>query len=207
MEIGITGGIGSGKSFVCEIFERLGIPTYNSDQRAKRLMVESERLVAGIKAAFGQEAYLVDGALNREYLAQRVFSDSGEIKKLNALVHPAVARDYKKWAKAMLKEHPYVIKEAALLFESGSYKKLDETVTVYASEPTRIIRVLERDPQRSVKQVRGIIAKQMKEEERQRYASHVIDNDGERPLVPQILKLHERYLLRTAARQPLHASR
>ena len=145
IQVGITGGIGSGKSVICRIFTSLGIATYDADSRAKILMTTDRILVDQIKKEFGNLSYHRDGSLNKEHLRQS-FSDPLRLKKLNELVHPRVAADYGNWV-AQHADDNYVIKEAALLIESGSADKLDYLIVVYAPKPLRIQRVLNRDPQ------------------------------------------------------------
>ncbi|MEQ9102044.1 MAG: dephospho-CoA kinase [Imperialibacter sp.] len=199
MLVGVTGGIGSGKSTVCKIFEVLGVPVYNSDDRAKSLMVEDIVLVEGIRAAFGEEAYLDNKNLNRNFLAKEVFSNPSKLETLNSLVHPAVGRDFASWV-AVQSSQPYVIKEAALLFETGSNNSLDSVVLVTAPEELRVSRVLARDPQRSQKQVRDIIGNQLKDEEKKKLADYILNNNEQELLVPEVVALHET-LLTTAAKR------
>ncbi len=144
MKIGITGGIGSGKTTVCKIFETLGIPVYYADDRAKELMVTNPDLVAGIKKLFGEEAYHSDGSLNRAHIAALAFGDAAMLAQLNALVHPAVHQDGYEWAESQT-DAPYTLREAALVFESGGHKKLDKVITVFAPKEMRIERVMARD--------------------------------------------------------------
>ena len=194
LQIGITGGIGSGKSLICKIFQTLGVPIYDADSRARWLMAQDQELIDQIKASFGKDAYLENGEVNRPYLADRVFKDGEQIKLLNSLVHPKVGEDAIKWSKAWAGKVPYVLREAALLFESGAHKRLDRTITVFAPIEVRIERVLQRDAHRSKEQVEAIIAKQMSEEERQKLASYVILNDESQLLIPQVLRLHHEFL-------------
>ncbi|MEQ8810652.1 MAG: dephospho-CoA kinase [Imperialibacter sp.] len=195
--VGVTGGIGSGKSTVCKIFEVLGVPVYNSDNRAKSLMVDDIVLVEGIKAAFGEEAYLDNKNLNRNFLAKEVFSNPSKLETLNSLVHPSVGRDFASWV-AVQSNQPYVIKEAALLFETGSHNSLDSVVLVTAPEEVRVSRVLARDPQRSEKQVRDIIGNQLKDEEKKKLANYVLNNNEQKLLVPEVVALHEALLTAAA---------
>lgn len=188
LKIGITGGIGSGKTTVCKIFEALGIPVYYADERAKQLMVENAELVAGIKQLLGSEAYFADGSLNRKYIAQVVFNDPDKLAKLNGLVHPAVGKDGEQWHAAQ-KGVPYTLKEAAILFESKSHLLLDKVVAVSAPVEMRIARVIARD-QVDRRTVEARIREQMPEEERIRRADFVIYNDGTQSLVPQVVALH-----------------
>jgi dephospho-CoA kinase len=143
LKIGITGNIGSGKTTVSKLFELIGIPVFYADDAAKILMVTDEVLIAGIKQTFGAESYLDDKTLNRKHIADIVFNDETQLAKLNALVHPAVFRAFDKWAEEELKDDvPYVLKEAAVLFESSSYKFCDKTIMVTAPLELRIKRVM-----------------------------------------------------------------
>jgi dephospho-CoA kinase len=187
LRIGITGGIGSGKSTVARIFSLLGIPVYNADVRAKWLMVNDTNLMDIIATKFGRDSY-VDGQLNRQYLAEKVFKDELLVSKLNSLVHPAVAKDFTNWSSNY--NSGYVIKEAALLFETGSYKKLDYTILVTSPIKLRIKRIKKRDAQRSSEQIENIISKQIETIEAIGLADYVINNDNSKLLIPQVLNLH-----------------
>jgi dephospho-CoA kinase len=191
LQIGITGGIGSGKSLVSRIFNLLGIPVYDADSRAKSIMTTDGILVSQIKKEFGVLSYNGDGSLNREYLAEHVFSDPEKLKLLNSLVHPRVREDFNRWLKEQ--NSAYVLKEAALLFEAGSNAVLDKTIVVSAPEELRINRVLLRDKHRTAQQVRDIIRNQLKEEEKLKLADYIIVNDEGRPLIPQVLELHKQF--------------
>ncbi len=188
LKVGVTGGIGSGKTTVCKVFEALGIPVYYADDRAKWLMVHNPDLVHGIKKLFGEEAYTADGQLDRPFIARKAFGDSTILGKLNALVHPAVAIDGERWHNEQ-SGVPYTIKEAALLFESGSYRFLDRVITVYAPAEMRIRRVMERDGL-SREAVTARMERQMPEEEKIEKADFVIQNDGSRSLVRQVWQIH-----------------
>lgn len=189
LQIGITGGIGSGKSLVCKIFSRLGVPVYDADSHAKELMTTDGILISQIKKEFGELSYLGHGGLNRKYLSAEVFSDAGKLKRLNGLVHPRVAHHYDMWVQQQ-KGTEYVVKEAALLVEAGSYKTLDRLVVVSTPEALRIQRVLKRDPHRTEQQVREVIANQLPEEKKLMLADDVIVNDETRLVIPQVLELH-----------------
>lgn len=188
IKVGITGGIGSGKSFVAKIFKTLGIPFYDADKQAKDLMVQSEVIRDGLIHAFGTDVYLPDGMLNRKGLATQVFNDSEKLELLNSIVHPVVIQDAVDWADAQTS--CYSLKEAALLYESGSYKTLDYTILVVAPEELRIDRVMKRDKV-SRQEVINRINKQMPEEEKKAYADFIIVNDGVQPLLPQIYNIHK----------------
>ena len=187
LKVGITGGIGSGKTTVCKIFEVLGIPIYYADDKAKHLMVADETLVAQIKEEFGEESYS-NGQLNREYLAEKVFNDKFALSKLNALVHPAVFKDVQKWMRNF-ESQPYVLEEAALLFETGSYKMLDRVISVYAPIEERITRLKARD-NATYEQVIARMKFQYSDEEKRDKADYVIYNDGSHKLIPQVLAIH-----------------
>jgi dephospho-CoA kinase len=189
MLIGITGGIGSGKSTVAKIFNILGIPIYSADDRAKWLMANDTDLKDQIISSFGKESYFEDGSLNRSYLASRVFNDEEKVSIINSLVHPAVKKDFEKW---VLKQNsPYVLKEAALLFETGSYMDLDKVINVSAPLKIRINRIMLRDPQRSENQINDIINKQLPDEEKNLKADFVIKNSDNRLLIPQVMQIHQ----------------
>lgn len=189
--VGITGGIGTGKSLICRMFACLGTPVYDADSRAKALVNESAQLQESIIQLLGKEAY-VDGQYNRSFVAREVFSNPEKLSQLNALIHPAVAEDFSRWVKAH-QNAPYLLKEAALLIESGSYKGLDTVVLVEAPERVRIERVLMRDPQRSLQEVKDIISRQMPESEKKKWAQASIQNGANSLLIPQVLALHEQF--------------
>jgi dephospho-CoA kinase len=193
LKIGITGGIGSGKTTVCKIFETLGIPVYYADDRAKALMVEDKTLINKVKQAFGENAYLVDGTLNREHISQIAFTNPLKLTELNAAVHPAVLRDGEKWHKVQ-KGVPYTLKEAALLYESGSDAVLDKIIMVFTPLNTRIERVLVRGGL-TREEIEARIAKQMPDEEKMKKADFIIYNDGEKGLIPQVMEIHRQLLI------------
>jgi len=199
LKIGITGGIGSGKTTACKIFEILGIPIYYADDRAKALMVNDSTLVQKIKDIFGEEAYLEDGSLNRPHIASLAFNDQSKLSLLNAAVHPAVREDGINWHLAQ-KNVPYTLKEAALLFESGGNKVLDKIITVTAPEAVRIERIKERD-NATIEQIKARMDKQMPEDQKVALADYVIYNDGQQPLIPQIFDIHHKLV--TASKKHL----
>ena len=180
--------MGSGKSTVCRIFAQLGIPVYDADSRAKSLMLESP-LKEQIQTAFGAEAYLPDGELNRSYLAQVVFADALKLQVLNSLVHPAVAADAKGWHESQTNV-PYTLREAALLIESGSYKQMDYLIVVTATEEIRLERVIARD-HTTREAALARMNKQLPESEKVALAQFVIKNDGDTALIPQVLHIHQ----------------
>lgn len=188
LQIGITGGIGSGKTTICKIFETLDIPVYYADDRAKWLMANDPDLKKKIEEKFGEEAYTKEGKLNRSYLADRVFGDSESLRALNELVHPAVGRDAQQWHESQ-GNVPYTLKEAALIFESGSFRHLDKVIVVYAPREMRLQRVMRRDgsPREAIE---ARMDKQMPEEEKIERADFVIYNDGRASLVRQVWEIH-----------------
>jgi dephospho-CoA kinase len=191
--IGITGGIGAGKTLISSVFMNLGIPVYDADDRAKFLMIHDKHLKKKILETFGSEAFKQDGSLNRNYLARNVFDDQLKLEKLNQLVHPVVRKDYLDWCL----EYPdkqYTLKEAALLFETGSYQELDRTILVYAPIPLRIKRVLIRDPHRTKKDIEKIIEHQMDDEHKQRIADFIVYNDDSTLVIPQVLEIHKQLI-------------
>lgn len=186
--IGITGGIGSGKTTICNVFAQLGIPIYNADTRAKFLVKHS--LQQEISKEFGADIFK-NGQLNKELLAQRAFMSKEQTDKLNAIVHPAVEEDYKKWQ--LEQDAFYTLKEAALLIESGSYQKLDALILVLAPLEVRIKRTKKRDNS-SREQVLSRINKQLSDEEKLPYATYTINNSGKESIIKQILSIHQQIL-------------
>lgn len=188
LQVGITGGIGAGKSIITKFFSLLGIPVYDADTHAKWLMANDKKLIEAIKELFGAESYLADGTLNRKHLSEVAFSSEQATTGLNEAVHPAVGAHYEKWA-ASQATAPYVLKEAALLFESQSYKQLGKIITVFAPEELRIKRVIKRDAHRSSAQISDIIRKQMADEKKMEMADFIIYNDDQQLVIPQVMAL------------------
>ena len=190
LKVGITGGRGSGKTTVCQVFEKLGVPVYYADQRAKELMEDDKQLIAEIKKEFGDDIYDADGKLMRKQLAEIVFNNEEKLVKLNSLVHPAVFRDNQSWNEVLAKKgYPYTLREAALLIETGSYLTLDKLIVVSAPEEDRISRVMARDGS-TREQVLARIRAQMPEEQKVKYADYIIYNDRIMDLVPEVTKIH-----------------
>ena len=191
-KIGVTGGIGSGKSTVCRMFGMLGVPVYDSDARAKDLMTSDAVLVGEIKDTFGENSYS-QGVLNREYLAARVFSDKKNLTRLNSLVHPAVMRDFHRWSESESGSSPgYVILESAIIIEAGLKGDLDFVITVSAPEDIRIARTMERDKSCRTK-VEARILNQISDAEREKHADFVIYNDDMQMVWTQVLELDRRF--------------
>lgn len=193
VRVGLTGGIGSGKTLICSILEKLRIPVYYADVEAKRLMNSDPDLKEGILELIGEEAYRGE-SLDRKYLAGRLFGDAALLADMNALVHPAVRKDFQSWSRRQ-KEVPYVVEEAAILFESGAYKELDHTVLVYAPEEIRISRVMERDRCDRVSVLKRM-DHQMSDEVKKELADHILVNDGKQMLLPQVIEWHNKLIKR-----------
>jgi dephospho-CoA kinase len=189
LKIGITGGIGSGKTTVCRIFELLGISIYYADEASKKLLVTDPEIKKEIVAVFGEEVLDDQQFISRKKVAARVFGNESELKKLNAIMHPAVALHFESWLKDQAGK-PYILKEAAILFESGAYKQMDKIITVSAPEELRIARVLNRDVV-TKEEVQRRISAQLSEEERIKRSDYVIVNDEEQLVIPQVMKLHQ----------------
>jgi dephospho-CoA kinase len=190
LRIGITGGIGSGKTTVCHIFEVLGIPVYYADEAAKVLMNQEGELKREIIKHFGESSY-VDGKLNRTYISSIVFSNPEKLKLLNSLVHPRTISEAEEWMKRQ--NSPYALKEAALIFESGSQQSLDYVIGVSAPKEIRISRSMQRD-KISKELAEKKISQQMNEEEKMKLCDFLIINDETISLIQQVLSVHEQLL-------------
>lgn len=191
IKVGITGGIGSGKTTVAKMFAEKGIPIYNADMRAKYLMTYDKLLKSQIIEEFGKNVYHRNGRLNRKVLASIIFNDKSQLSKINALVHPAIARDGAAWYKAQ--KTSYAIKEAALMIESGSHKELDILIVVTADIHERIKRVQKRD-KATIKEVEARIKNQLSDADRLVHADYVIDNNDFEMLQEQVDALHKELL-------------
>lgn len=189
-KVGITGGIGSGKSTVSAIFKLLGIPIYYADEAAKRLMQEDQTLIEQIVDLFGPRSYK-EGKLDRTYIASVVFEDVQQLNRLNAIVHPATIAHAMYWMQQQTA--PYAIKEAALIFESGSQDELDFVIGVYAPETLRIHRAMQRDDVDAAS-IKSRMKKQINENIKMRLCDAVIVNDEQQLVIPQVLILHEKLL-------------
>jgi dephospho-CoA kinase len=194
LKVGLTGGIGSGKSVVARMFGVLGVPVYAADGRARALMQGDARLRASISARFGDGVFR-DGQLERAALAAVVFNDDEALHDLNALVHPAVRADFDHWAAGQ--EAPYVLMEAALMAENESWRRFDRVITVACPEAERIRRVIQRDRTDEAR-VRARMRHQATEEQRLAIAHHVIRNEGAELVIPQILAIHHELISATA---------
>lgn len=188
--IGVTGGIGSGKTTVCKIFEVLGMPVYYADLRAKELMETDEGLRNKLINVFGAKTYL-NGKLNRTYLAQQIFNSKEKLSVINGLVHPVVAEDFDVWVETN-QSSAYVLKEAAILFESGAYQDVDISVLVIAPEEIRLERVMARDGS-DREDVLKRMNNQWTQERKAKMADYIIKNEGTELLIPQVLELHKQF--------------
>lgn len=190
-KVGITGGMGSGKTLVCRIFEIFSIPVYYADHHAKRLMESDLSVREALGKLFGPTV-ITNDKIDREKIARIVFKDQAALKALNSIIHPAVRKDFDVWINNYL-HCDYVIEEAAILFESGAYKLLDFNITVSAPEEIRINRIMNRDCA-SRESVLSRLRNQMREDERNRMADDIIINDESELLIPQVVRLHQRIL-------------
>lgn len=189
LKIGVTGGIGSGKSTVCRLFAARGIAVYDTDAAAKRLMAEDAALRRAIEARFGEESYQ-EGALNRPWLARQVFGDEAALQALNRLVHPAVIADFERWATEQ--QSAYVVVESAILYEAGLDRAVDRVVAVLAPERLRIERAMQRDGA-TEEQIRSRMAAQLSDEELHRRADVALVNIFEEDLEAAVQELDSRF--------------
>lgn len=187
LAIGVTGGIGSGKSTVCRMFEILGAPVFEADKVAKQLLDSHEGIKSGLIRLFGKNIYSAEGTVNREKLAGIIFNDDLYLQNMNNLVHPVVREEFASWLKKK-KTLPYVVLEAAILFEGGFYEMMDFTLLVTAPEAQRIARVMKRD-EVTENLVRERMDKQWPDEEKEKRANMVLKNDNNRLLIPEIIKI------------------
>lgn len=195
IKVGITGNIGSGKSTIAKLFALLGTPVYDADTRAKAIMVEDIELKNELVKVFGRETYFADGQLNRTHLSQQVFNNPAQLKILNSIVHPWVFRDFNCWLNQYkTTRSPYILKEAALLVESGSYKDLDYLILVQADETIRLQRSIARDAT-SAEAILARMKNQMPQDNKVPFAKFFIQNNHHDLLIPQVLKIHRELCL------------
>ncbi|MBK9735888.1 MAG: dephospho-CoA kinase [Saprospiraceae bacterium] len=192
-KIGITGGIGSGKTTVCKIFETLDVPVYYADIEAKKIMSSNASVKKQIKDLLGDEAYFNNGRPDRTFISSRIFSDKALLEGINKIVHPAVQIETARWIENLNGRHPYVLCEAALLVENGSYRNMDGLIVVTCPENIRIHRVMGRD-KLSFTDVVKKVKNQLPEETKIKVADFIIKNDGTLPLINQVWEIHKKIL-------------
>lgn len=198
LQIGVTGGIGAGKSVVCRVFRALGVAVYEADERAKWLIEHDPILKADVVRVLGPDAYERHheppyGRYNRAWVAAQVFTNPDLLTRLNAVVHPRVLADTVSWVRQHA-DQPYVVKEAALMRAAGDGNTLDKVIVVRAPLALRVARIQARDPHRSEAEIRNIIGQQMGDDARLALADYVIDNDERQLLLPQVLAIHEAFV-------------
>ncbi|TYB77365.1 dephospho-CoA kinase [Bizionia gelidisalsuginis] len=186
----LTGGIGSGKTTVAKMFAELGVPIYIADDEAKKLMVYSKVIKLKLIKLFGEKAY-INNTLNRPFLAESIFNNKELLEQMNAIVHPEVKNHFENWKSRQ--EAPYVIKEAAIIFENGSYKNYDHIITVHAPETVKIERVLQRDST-TVDRIKAIMKNQWSDSEKIKRSNYVIENLDLDRTRKQVLQIHTNLL-------------
>ena len=191
LKVALTGNIGSGKTLICRFFEILGVPVFYADAQAKKLY-ENKKILLKVKQEFGDEILTSQGNLNKTVLAEKIFTNKENLKKINSIIHPEVSKIFEEWA-GNQRNKPYVIQEAAILFETGGYKRFDKSILVYAPEEILIERVMKRDGL-SRKEVLNRLQNQMDQEKKKQLADYLILNDNSQLLIPQILKLHQQLM-------------
>jgi dephospho-CoA kinase len=193
LKVGLTGGIGSGKSIVCKVFSLLGIPVYQADIAAKKLYDTDTNLRDKLKLLFGEHLYNVDGILDRQKLASIIFSNKESLEQINRLVHPAVKRNFLEYVSQLPETTPYVIHEAAILYEAKTENIFDTIINVWAPEDIRIKRILSREIT-TEKDVKQRIAAQWPDKLKIELSEYNIINDDKTLILPQILKIHTRLI-------------
>ena len=191
--IGITGGIGAGKSTVSTICKHLGFKVYNSDQRAKEIVSEDSIIKKKLISFFSNNIYK-NGVLDRKFLSDKIFNDKSSLQQINSIIHPAVKKDFNSWVINNSNEK-ILFKESALLLESGAYKELDKIILIVSDKNLRVSRVLNRDQNRSKKEIESIIDKQIDEVDAIKYADIVIDNNHKKMLLPSVIKEIEKLIV------------
>ena len=187
LKVGVTGGIGSGKTLVCKVFSVLGVPVFNADNEAKKIINNDINIISKVKNKFGDDIYS-NQMLDRSKLAEIVFKNQEALKELNSIVHPKVREQFLLWCK-QYQELPYIIEEAAILFESGAYKEFDITINIHSPEKDRIERIIQRDKV-SEKQVLDRMMNQISDSERINLANYTIYNENNKMILSQILDIH-----------------
>lgn len=189
LKVGITGGIGSGKSVVAKIFSTLGIPVYESDQRAKWLIEYNKDIVSEIRDFLGNEAYNEDGKYDKVFVSKAVFQNKELLRKLNQIVHPRVRQDFEDWV--LLQNAPFVLKEAAIMSRNAG---LDKIIVVHSPKDLRIKRLLKRDTHRNLSEIEKVISNQKTEKEFLEMADFVINNDDKELLIPQVIEVYKKLI-------------
>jgi len=192
IRVGLTGGIGSGKSLVSSIFSHLGVPVFHADEAGKKVLA-NPKVISGLHDHFGTSILTPENSIDRKALASRVFNNPDELEFLNSLIHPLVINAFENWQKDHLNES-YILHEAAILFESGYYRKFDKIIVVYASRETCLKRVTARDNVQA-EAVRLRMKNQWEPDKVSTAADYIIDNDGDLALLPQVLSIHEKILM------------
>ncbi len=193
-KIGITGGIGSGKTTVCQIFKTLGIAVFNSDIESKNIINSNYKLKLKLTKHFGNHIYKPDGSIDKVIFGEKIFGSEKNLLLANSIIHPAVKNRFNQWCEAN-SESEYVIKEAAILFESGAYHQLDSIISVSASENIRIKRLILRDNS-TIDEIKMRITKQWTQQKKDELADYIIYNNGTELLIPQITKIHNNLIKR-----------
>lgn len=192
IKVGLTGGIGSGKSTIARAFEVLGTPVYYADARSKHLTVTDQRIISGLKEIIGPDVYFADGSLDKKRMAAAIFSNKEQLAKVNALIHPIVAADFEQWAREQAKRGiKYVVHEAAILIENGSYRNFDMILLATAPEQVRVTRTAIRDSA-TPEQILARIRNQMPDEQKLPYATHVLTTDDHQPVLKHIISIHNK---------------
>jgi len=184
--VGITGGIGSGKTFVCRVLKAMGYPVFFSDKEAKEILTSSPLVKKQITNLFGQNSYLKNGDLNRQYLSSQIFNDKNKLEQMNQIVHPAVRESFKIWTQKQASN--IVFNEAAILFETGAFKIYDKTILITASKETKIKRIQKRD-NISIENIKSRMNSQWTDEKKKPLADFIITNDENKMLIPQLIKV------------------
>lgn len=192
IKVGLTGGIGSGKTTIARFFELLNIPVYYSDTAAKSLMINNLKIKQQLSDLLGSDVYLENGELNKTYISSKIFTNSAVLKQVNEIVHPFVEEDFHQFCETH-RNQKYIIKESAILIETGLYKKLDKMILVTANIQDRIQRVALRD-RLSQEQIQEKINKQLSDSDKILYSDFQIQNDNQQLLIPQVLKIHHQII-------------
>jgi len=186
LTVGVTGGIGSGKSYICKILENMGYPVFYADKCAKSLLISNATLISQIKNILGNQAYDKNNAIDRKYVAAQIFGDDSKLAAINNLVHPAVRKAFSEFVE--MQDSPIVFNEAAIIFETGSFNQFDSTVLVVAPNATKVNRILKRESI-SESEIEARMNKQWSDEKKIPLANYIINNDGESMLLPQLIHI------------------